>query len=161
MGCMKTRADYVWDELPFYQPKSSLEDNGEGQGGSIYVKDPKWQKSVHCKFGMQGVIAESHFHSENQMYTMLKGERRYIISPPNQCQKMALYPEDHPSRRFSKINWSDPTSWDKYPQFKEAEGNEVVLQAGESLYLPSVWFHHIISLSLNAQCTTSSGYDTR
>ena len=150
-SCMKVRADYVWDELPFFQPHKS--DN-------LYVKDPKWQKSVHCKFGMQGVIEENHFHAENQFYVMMAGQRRFVLSPPSNCPKFALYPEDHPSKRYGKINWSNPDV-EAYPEFKEAVGNEVVLQAGDSLYLPSVWFHHVISLSLNVECSTKSGFDTR
>lgn len=36
--------------------------------------------------------------------------------------------------------------------------NEVVLQAGDVLYLPQAWFHFIVSLSLNFQCNTRSGH---
>ena len=35
--------------------------------------------------------------------------------------------------------------------------NEVVMQAGDLLYLPTNWFHYIISLDLNFQCNTRSG----
>ena len=35
--------------------------------------------------------------------------------------------------------------------------NEVVLQAGDVLYLPRAWFHFIVSLDLNFQCNTRSG----
>ena len=33
----------------------------------------------------------------------------------------------------------------------------VVLQPGDVLYLPTNWFHYIISLELNFQCSTRSG----
>ena len=42
-------------------------------------------------------------------------------------------------------------------EFASAQGNEVVLQAGESLFVPAFRFHHIISLSINVQCNTRSG----
>ena len=66
------------------------------------------------------------------MITVLKGERRYILSHPNQCENLALYPEGHPSERHSAVDWSDP-DLDEYPQFAKAKGNEVVLQAGDTL----------------------------
>jgi ribosomal protein L16 Arg81 hydroxylase len=80
-----------------------------------------------------------------------------MLASPNQCENMALYEKNHPSARHSQVNWSDPVDWENFPQFKQAMGNEVVLQAGDALYLPNNWFHHIISLELNFQCNTRSG----
>lgn len=34
---------------------------------------------------------------------------------------------------------------------------DTVLKAGEVLYIPSFWFHYIISLQKSAQCNTRSG----
>jgi hypothetical protein len=44
----------------------------------------------------------------------------------------------HPSARHSKVNWSDPQSW-KTGNFPKGLVNEVVLQAGDALYLPTYW----------------------
>ena len=62
----------------------------------------------------------------------------------------------HPSGRHSSIDWSDP-DYGKHPEFAESLGNEIVLQAGDVLYLPTYWFHYIISLETNFQCNTRSG----
>jgi hypothetical protein len=48
--CDKGSSEYLFDELPFFQPKESL-----------YIADPLEQKGIHCRFGMHGVIAENHF----------------------------------------------------------------------------------------------------
>lgn len=87
---------------------------------------------------------------------VLGGERRYILSHPDQCPKLALYPKEHPSGRHSAVDWSDPDLV-TFPEFAEARSNELVLQAGDVLYLPTNWFHHIISLDLNYQCNARSG----
>merc|ERR1712216_710757 len=84
------------------------------------------------------------------------GERRYVLSHPEQCSSLALYPKDHPSSRHSAVNWGAP-DLDLYPEFTNAESNEIVLQAGDVLYLPTNWFHFIVSLELNFQCNTRSG----
>jgi len=42
-----------------------------------------------------------------------------------------------------------------------AKSTEVVLEAGDVLYLPSYWFHYIVSLDTNMQCNTRSGRDGR
>jgi len=138
-------SEYLFDELTFFQPRKSL-----------YMTDPKEQKGIHCRFGMKGVIAENHFDATRNMVALMGGERRYLLSHPNQCENLALYPREHPSSRHSAVDWSKP-DWEKFPQFLDAEVNEVVLQAGDVLYLPTMWFHHIISLDLNFQCNTRSG----
>jgi hypothetical protein len=65
----------------------------------------------------------------------------------------------HPSARHSGLSW-DATDSDN-PSWKTARVNEAVLQAGDVLYLPTHWFHMIISLDTNIQCNTRSGIDGR
>jgi ribosomal protein L16 Arg81 hydroxylase len=35
--------------------------------------------------------------------------------------------------------------------------NEVILKPGDMLYVPTYWFHYIVSLNVNWQCNTRSG----
>ena len=68
----------------------------------------------------------------------------------------SFYPNGHPSARHSEVNWADP-NLDKFPEFAHATANEVILRPGQVLYLPTNWFHFIVSLDLNFQCNTRSG----
>lgn len=150
--CDFNSSEYLFDELPIFQPS---------RGQSIYLKQPERQKGIHCRFGMKGVIAENHYDGSRNMIAVLGGQRRYLLGHPNQCLNMALYPIGHPSARHSAVDWSDPTTWDEYPQFTDlAEINEIVLQPGDVLYLPTHWFHYIVSLTTNFQCNTRSGIGT-
>ena len=146
-SCDAGSSEYLYDELPYFQPKPSL-----------YVVEPNEQKGIHCRFGMRGVIAENHFDGSRNAIALLKGSRRYILSHPNQCSNLALYPKGHPSARHSAVDWSKP-DLNEYPEFAQAESTEVVLQPGHVLYLPTNWFHFIVSLELNFQCNTRSGIE--
>ena len=42
----------------------------------------------------------------------------------------------------------------------KAPSISTVLKEGEVLYIPSNWFHYIISLQKSAQCNVRSGHDT-
>lgn len=42
---------------------------------------------------------------------------------------------------------------------KTAKAIDTVLKAGEVLYIPSHWFHYIVSLQKSAQCNVRSGRD--
>ena len=103
-------------------------------------------------------MPENHFDGSRNAIVLLGGERRYILAHPNQCENLAILPKGHPSARHSEVDWSDP-DYEKFPKFKEAKGNEVVLQAGDAMYLPTNWFHYIISMSMNFQCNTRSGIE--
>jgi len=46
---------------------------------------------------------------------------------------------------------------EKYPNFVKVRGNEVILQPGDFLYVPTYWIHYIVSLNVNFQCNTRSG----
>ena len=69
---------------------------------------------------------------------------------------MNLLPRGHPSARHSAVDWSDP-DLESYPTFADARVNEVVMLPCDVLYLPTNWFHFIVSLELNMQCNTRSG----
>ena len=137
---------YISQEIPFFSPKQSF-----------YIVEPDDFRGINCRFGMNGIIAENHFDGSRNMIILLGGERRYILAHPNQCHNMELYPRGHPSGRHSSVDWSNP-DFGRHPKFRNAMGNEVVLQAGDLLYLPTFWFHYIISLDeVNYQCNARSG----
>jgi ribosomal protein L16 Arg81 hydroxylase len=80
------------------------------------------------------------------------------LSHPDHCEFLSLLPKGHPIARQSTVDWSNP-DLEQFTEFSLATANEVVLQAEDVLYLPTNWFHYIISLSLNLnfQCNTRSG----
>ena len=49
----------------------------------------------------------------------------------------------------------------EWPLMANARATEVVLSAGEVLYIPSYWFHYIISTGVSFQCNTRSGNAVR
>lgn len=53
--CDLNPSEFIWDELPHFQPRPN----------NLYVKEPKWQKGIFCRFGMKGVIAENHFDGKH------------------------------------------------------------------------------------------------
>ncbi|GMI01136.1 hypothetical protein TrLO_g3838 [Triparma laevis f. longispina] len=144
-GCPSPNTQELFDEIPIFKPKPSL-----------FMVKPKSQRGIHCRFGMTGVIAENHFDGSRNFIALFMGERRYILSKPKNCKNMALLPREHPSGRHSEVDWSNPDLV-TFPQFKKVTSTEVVLQAGDVLYLPTQWFHYIISLGTNYQCNTRSG----
>lgn len=136
---------WLFNELPFFRPKKSL-----------MMVEPDEQRGIHCRFGMRSVIAEAHFDGSRNAVVMLGGMRRWILTHPDQCVNMHMLPKEHPSGRHSDVDWSNPDIV-KYPNFQKIRSNEVILQPGDYLYVPTYWIHYIISLNVNFQCNTRSG----
>jgi len=136
---------FMFKELPFFLPEENF-----------YIVDTQATRGINCRFGMLGNTAAAHFDGSRNFVMLFGGERRYILSHPRNCPNLALYPRNHPSGRHSATDWSNP-DLEMYPEFFQGAANEVVLQAGDVLYLPTQWFHYIVSLDLNWQCNARSG----
>ncbi|CAM9184918.1 unnamed protein product, partial [Phaeothamnion confervicola] len=115
---------------------------GDGKS-TLFLKDPKSQKGIHCRFGMHGVIAEAHHDGSRNAVAMVSGRRRWILAHPRNCHSLHEYPPGHPSSRHSAVDFSRP-DLDKFPRFPETTVNEVILRAGEVLYVPTDWVHYIV-----------------
>jgi hypothetical protein len=136
---------WLFEELSWFQPKPSF-----------FVVKPSDQRGIHCRFGMRSIIAESHYDGSRNFVVGLGGMRRWILSHPRNCQAMYLLPKGHPSGRHSDVDWSKP-NLEAYPNFKNVRANEMILRAGDVLYVPTSWFHYIVSLNVNYQCNSRSG----
>ena len=145
-GVWEGNNHFLYEELPIFAPTEK----------SFFMPEPESQRGINCRFGSKGIIAETHYDFSRNFIVILKGQKRYILSHPNQCGNLELYPLGHPSARHSKVDWSNPDQWNT-GRFPQAQVNEVILQPGDALYLPTSWFHFIVSLNLNYQCNARSG----
>ena len=138
---------FVSRDLPSF---SSSESN-------FFLKNPKANKGIQCRFGMRGIIAEAHYDSGRNMVAMLKGTKRYILAPPRACSMLGIIDDvNHPSYRHSVIDWSD-IEQAKSHNFDKIDAIDTIVRNGEVLYIPSYWFHYIISLEHSIQCNTRAG----
>jgi hypothetical protein len=89
---------------------------------------------------------------------MIKGTKRYILTPPETCKQLALISDTkHPSFRHSVIDWSDAVQA-AASGFSNVKAIDTILRTGEVLYIPSFWIHYIISLDTSIQCNSRSGF---
>ena len=125
---------------------------------NFFITRVNLNKGIQCRFGMRGIIAESHYDSGRNMIAMLRGSKRYILNPPKACSKLAIISDaKHPSFRHSVIDWSDLTQA-KSHDFEHVEAIDTIVHTGEVLYVPSFWFHYPISLDYSIQCNSRSGF---
>eukprot|EP00041_Stephanoeca_diplocostata_P005998 m.72897 g.72897 ORF g.72897 m.72897 type:complete len:811 (-) comp16115_c0_seq15:1474-3906(-) len=140
---------WIQDDITGFQAKRGF-----------FIADQHQNRGINCRFGARGIIAEAHYDGGRNFVAMLRGAKRYVLLPPSECELLYLYPKGHPEGRHAKGDWAH-LDLDTYPKLRNAKATEVVVRAGEVLYIPSYWFHYIISTGVSAQCNTRSGNANR
>ena len=143
---------WIREDLPLFDASPSAPNSARDEA-SFFLADAAQQRGVHCRFGMPGIIAEAHYDGGRNFITMQRGRKRYILSPPGECEFLHLL-KDGPSARHSSADWSDPA---QVALLSRALATEIVIEAGDALYVPALWFHYITSLTPNVQCNSRSG----
>lgn len=69
-----------------------------------------------------------------------------------QRDKLVRCPDDPQTARHTSVDWTDPDVASQFPRLSEATANEVILRAGEILYVPDQWIHSIVNIGVSAQC---------
>lgn len=95
----------------------------------------------------------AHNDLPSNIACVVAGKRRFTLFPPNQSEN--LYPgpfEFTPAGRpISLVDFLHP-DFSKFPKFRKAMSvaKSSVLNAGDAIFIPSMWWHHVEALgSLN------------
>jgi hypothetical protein len=95
------------------------------------------------------VTASCHYDAPNNIAGCAVGRRRVTVFPPTQIGN--LYPgplEPTPGgQAVSMVDFANP-DLQRHPRFREAlaHGQCAVLEPGDAIFIPSMWWHHVQGL---------------
>jgi len=95
--------------------------------------------------GVRGVITPAHFDEQENLFAQVYGRKRFVLFSPSEYECMYPYPVHHPNDRQSQVNVHNP-DLKVFPNFAFATPYEAIIGPGDVLYVPSYWWHHVISL---------------
>lgn len=92
-------------------------------------------------FGGAGAVTNLHYDIDcsNVFHTHFWTRKHIVLF--DQGQNPFLY--QHPYTVQSHVNPLQP-DYDKYPALRKAVGHETILYHGETLFIPSMWWHYIV-----------------
>jgi hypothetical protein len=122
------------------------------------VKIPTLTKGFSKNFffmflGAKGSVTPNHYDIDlaHVFHLTFQGKKTIYLFPPSENEHLYRHP-------FTVRSYIDPVNPDyqKFPQFQKANGYQVTVMAGDTLFIPSGYWHHVIydesSLSLSLRC---------
>lgn len=106
----------------------------------------KWDKP-RIWLGPEGTVTPLHCDYDDNLFAQVWGQKRFLLYPPHHAQFLYLR-EANPALFASSFDPEAP-DYSAFPLAKQARPIECVLQAGEMLFLPAGWFHHVRAMSFS------------
>jgi hypothetical protein len=96
------------------------------------------RRFVFSFFGCRGSTTPLHYDIDmsDVLHTVITGRRRIRLFPPDAA--LALY--QHPCTVRSYVDLDAP-DYERFPALAQAQGFELILEAGQTLYMPAGWWH--------------------
>lgn len=113
----------------------------------VYCRNARFRTS-RVWIGPGRLSGPLHFDLSENLFGQLRGRKRFWLYPPSDAPWMASYPVLSGKPNFSQHDPEAP-DYERFPQTRGLQPTEVVLEAGDVLYLPSMWWHHVRSLELS------------
>jgi len=112
---------------------------------------------VFMFFGCKGSVTQMHFDIDmsHVFHTAIFGRKTITLFPFEQGKELHRYP--YTCRSYVDVHNPD---FEQFPRLKEAHGYRVVLEPGETLYIPSGYWHHLVyeeaSCAISLRCPSQS-----
>jgi len=115
------------------------------------------KKFVFMFFGCKDSITQMHFDIDmsHVFHTTMHGKKTIYLFPYDQAKN--LYHHPFTCRSYVDVEHPD---FDKFPALEKLQGYLVTLNPGETLYMPSGYWHHILydepSYSISLRCPSET-----
>lgn len=106
--------------------------------GAVHLRSKLW-------IARAGTVTPLHWDVPHNFHVHLSGRKRWLLFPPQATR--CLYPRGIWSGmpNFSRVDPERP-DFNRFPRLRFALGYEAVLEPGQTLFIPSGWWHYTHTL---------------
>ncbi len=107
--------------------------------------------------GPAGTVTGFHWDSSDNILSQVMGRKLILLVSPK--FKKAMYPSDKYDYD-SHASQVDINAYDevKFPRFKQVEIKKVILEPGDTLFVPRGWWHYVKSLDTSVSVSNFGSY---
>jgi len=103
-------------------------------------------------FGSSGTVTQLHFDPRNNLYAQIYGSKRFTVFGPEETPYLYPFPQASLYAHFSYVDPEKPEP-EHLPLLQRARRITFTITAGQLLFLPAFWWHHVrstgVSISAN------------
>lgn len=98
------------------------------------------------------VVTATHYDAAFNFFTQIRGRKRFDLWPPSAGSSLYVHSSLSPFARQSQIDFSidgavNATAFPQYETYAKHLRRTVVVDEGDTLYVPPYWFHRVTALS--------------
>ena len=99
------------------------------------------KKFVFMFFGCKGSVTPLHYDPDlpHLLHTVLYGKKRVVLFANEESKNLYKHPFN--TRSYVDIDRPD---FGKFPRLQEAKGYRAIIHPGETLFMPSGYWHHMV-----------------
>jgi hypothetical protein len=114
-------------------------------GASPYLDAAVAHGRTFLWFGPAGTVTPLHYDVIDILYVQVLGEKRFSMIDPRHGG--CLYQRGNTV--FSAVDYEHP-DMDLYPAYGTVTAEDIELTPGQTMFIPTGWWHHVRSLSCSA-----------
>ncbi|MCX2561668.1 cupin-like domain-containing protein [Acetobacter farinalis] len=128
-----TAVNFALDKPEFGFVREDIGSIGDG-----YITPTPVPKSIFLWMGPAGVVTSMHQDLNHILFCQIYGRKTFRLYPAIQVPYMYNH-----RVVYSPVNPVQP-DLERHPLFENANGIEITVEAGDMLYIPIGWWHHVV-----------------
>ena len=97
--------------------------------------------------GPAGTVTPLHCDYDDNLFAQIWGSKRIFLAPPHHDE--FLYPREANAILFGSPFDPEAPDYERYPLARQATLIEVLVDAGDLLYVPAGWYHQVRALTFS------------
>lgn len=112
-------------------------------------------RGANLFFGPDGSGSQLHYDVTDNLMCVLRGAKRVLLVSPGHFRR--LYPLScwTAGNYASQVDVFANDAQARFPRFHDLVGHEAIVEAGEMLYIPQGWWHHVVNAGITLGVTFS------